>query len=405
MKVIYLHQYFKTPDENGGTRSYDLSKEFVVNGLEVEVITTTSNPDGFVGNKWRSEEINGVKVNYLYLPYENSFSFYKRIWVFFVFILFSTMKLLKTKGDVVLATSTPLTIGIPALIKRFFHRTPYIFEVRDIWPEAVIAIGAIKNKFLQKALYSFEYFIYKYAIEIVALSMDMRRSILNRYPEFKSKSNVVIENISEIERFKSYTVDEFSLKNVIGFDPKISILYAGTFGIVNNLDYVLELAAKIIKFDESIIFLLLGNGSERGVLQKKAKFLNVYNRNVFFLDAVGKNTLPSIYNAVDIGSSFVANIPELWANSANKYFDTLAAGKPILINHYGWQSEVIQKERIGFVLDPEINDLNIQDFLKFVNDEDSLKLMGQNAKQIAINHYSLYVAVNKYLNIFKNITI
>src|SRR5690606_26773005 len=139
MKIIYLHQYFKKPMENGGTRSYDLSTSFVRRGYEVEVITTTSEISGFDGKKWRVEEVDGVTVNYLYLPYDNSFSSMKRIRVFLLFLWYSLVKLLMTKGDVVLATSTPLTIGIPALLKKMIQGTPYIFEVRDVWPEAVIA--------------------------------------------------------------------------------------------------------------------------------------------------------------------------------------------------------------------------------------------------------------------------
>src|SRR5690554_5366431 len=167
MKIIYLHQYFKTPNENGGTRSYDLANSFVKEGEHVEVITTTSDSFGFVnGKRWRTEEISCIVVHYLYLPYDNSFSFTKRAWVFFLFLWYSSIRLLKLRGDVVLATSTPLTIGIPALIKKLFHHTPYIFEVRDVWPEAVIAIGAVKNKWLQKLLYRLEKLIYKNAIEI-----------------------------------------------------------------------------------------------------------------------------------------------------------------------------------------------------------------------------------------------
>src|SRR5690606_20167147 len=124
----------------------------------------------------------------------------KRAWVFIMFLWYSTFKLLSIKGDLVLATSTPLTIGIPALIKRVMHRTPYIFEVRDVWPEAVIAVGAINNRWVQWLLYRLEYTIYKYAKFIVPLSSDMQRSIVTRYPKFSVKTQVVVENIAEVER-------------------------------------------------------------------------------------------------------------------------------------------------------------------------------------------------------------
>lgn len=403
MKILYLHQYFKKPTENGGTRSYDLATSFVKNGFEVEVITTTSNIQGFNGKKWMSEIVDGVIVNYLYLPYDNSFSFIRRAWVFFLFLWYSSVKVLTLKGDIVLATSTPLTIGIPALIKKLIHKTPYIFEVRDVWPEAVIAIGAIKNKMMQKLLYWLEYTLYKNAKFVVPLSTDMQKSILTRYPILENKVQVVIENISEIERFASCIEDKSNkndfLQNTIGFIPKCSILYAGTFGKVNQIEYVLDLAKKILPLDASIVFLLLGTGAEKENLINQAINLGVFKKNVFFLDPVGKKDLPHIYKNVSMGSSFVAPLEELWANSANKFFDTLAAGKPILINHFGWQSEVISEYKLGYVLDPVLDHVKVQDFISFILNENQMEQYGANARKVAADNYSLQVAVKKYINL------
>ncbi|MBP3942185.1 glycosyltransferase family 4 protein [Sphingobacteriaceae bacterium WQ 2009] len=402
MKIVYLHQYFKQPNENGGTRSYDLSKSFVNNGFEVEVITTTSNNFGFNGKNWRIEDLDGIKIHYLYLPYDNSFSYLKRIFVFISFLFFSTIKLLSIKTDLVLATSTPLTIGIPALIKKIIHRSPFIFEVRDVWPEAVVAIGAVKNKVIIKLLLKLEYLLYKYSDSIVPLSRDMKSSIISRYPEFSTKAEVVIENISEIDRFNINYQNKY-LFNALGFNPKRSILYAGTFGKVNNIDYILNLAEKTFEIDPDLIFILVGEGSEKDRLIEKSKALNIFNKNLFFIASVSKSDLPKVYSEVTCGSSFVAPIEELWANSANKFFDSLAAGKPIVINHFGWQSEVIIKENIGFTLNPDIEKVNILEFVNFVNDSSKIYQMGLNARDIAVKNYSLTIASSKYLSIINRI--
>lgn len=403
MKILYLHQYFKKPDENGGTRSYDLSMAFIKNGFSVEVVTTTSNPRGFDGAKWRIEMVDGMKVHYLFLPYDNSFSFVKRALTFILFLWYSLVKLLKLKGDVVLATSTPLTIAIPAMLKRLFSGTPYIFEVRDVWPEAVIAIGAIRNKWIQSLLYSLEYYAYKYARFIVPLSIDMQKSIITRYPKFRDKCQTVIENIAEIDRFSDLGNGSSQLADAVGFVPKKSILYAGTFGKVNGIKYVLQLAKKVLNIDDSIIFLLMGTGAEKGALMKDANLLQILNRNVFFLNPISKKDLPSIYNIVTMGSSFVAPIEELWANSANKFFDTLAAGKPILINHRGWQAETIERNKIGYVLDSNIEKVDVDNFVSFLNDEANLREFGTNAKREASKNYSLEVASCKYIKLLKDV--
>src|SRR5690606_5518119 len=118
----------------GGTRSYDLSMAFLKGGLQVEVVTTTSDSTLKSSDRWKTISNDGLIVHYVYLPYSNSFSYARRVLIFFQFLWFSTFKVLAIKGDFVLATSTPLTIAVPALIKKWFHGTPFIFETRDVWP-------------------------------------------------------------------------------------------------------------------------------------------------------------------------------------------------------------------------------------------------------------------------------
>ncbi len=404
MKITYLHQYFKFPDEPGGTRSYDLAKAFVNKAYRVEVVSSTSNVELKSKKRWLTVEKDGILVHYIYLTYDNKLSYIKRIIVFFRFLWFASFKLLSLKTDLVLATSTPLTIGIPALIKKWKHKTPFVFEARDVWPEAVIAIGAIKNKLIQKLLYWLEKTIYKNARAIVTLSVDMKKSIVSRYPKLNDKAVVVIENISEIKRFQNdFDKNRSLLKEKIGFKPGFSILYAGTFGKVNGIDYVIDLASKTIKFEPLVVFILLGKGAEKDNIIQLAKDKKLLNKNVFILDPVAKKDLPQFYYEVDMGSSFVIDIKELWANSANKFFDTLAAGKPILINHKGWQKEVIAKENIGYVLPAKLNESDVAGFLDYTKDEKTQHLQRENALRVAKQYYSLDVAVKKYCNIFDDI--
>lgn len=403
MKIIYLHQYFKLPNENGGTRSFDLANSFVKQGLNVEVVTTSSEQKDFVaGKRWRKENVSGIIVHYLYLPYDNSFSFTKRAWVFFLFLWYSSIKLLKLKGDVVLATSTPLTIGIPALLKKIFHGTPYIFEVRDVWPEAVIAIGAIKNKILIRLLYQLEKIIYRNASSIVPLSVDMKKSIDRRYPQFVPKTGIVIPNISEIGRFQS-TIERINLKDRLGFAPRFSVLYAGTFGKVNGIHKIVELAEKTLKVDQELVFILVGSGAEKKAVISLASQKGLLNKNIFVFDAITKDELPNWYNSVSMGSSFVIDIKELWANSANKFFDTLAANKPILINHEGWQADVIREQEAGYVLPPKITNTVATEFVLYTQDDKLIEQQGKNALKLAEKEYSLDVAVSNYLSLFKKI--
>ena len=264
MNIIYLHQYFKFPDETGGTRSFDIANGFLEIGHNVEMITSTSDKRYKSKKRWTKIQRNRLIVHYIYLHYRNDMSFYQRLAVFIKFFWFTTFKLISMRGDLVIATSTPLTIAIPALIKKFIHKIPFIFETRDVWPEAAVAIGVVKNKFLKRILYFLEHFIYKNSNAIVPLSKDMKKSILSRYPKLIHKPIEVIENICEIERFqKNYSNKISIIKESIGFQPRFTVLYAGTFGRVNGIDYVIRIANKLIHLDPTIVFILIGDGAEK----------------------------------------------------------------------------------------------------------------------------------------------
>jgi len=404
MKIIYLHQYFKFPNEYGGTRSFDLSIGFLDLGHHIEIITSTSDKSYKKTKGWSKIKKNGLVIHYIYLPYGNDMTYLQRSFVFLKFLFLSTFKLMSLKGDLVLATSTPLTIGIPAIIKRWIHKTPFIFEARDIWPEAVIAIGAIKNKILQKILFFLEHFIYKNAAAIVALSIDMKKSIISRYPNLAEKPIEVIENISEIERFQTgYNKKLSIIREKIGFQPKCTILYAGTFGQVNGLDYVIDFAHSLKNIDSKIVFILVGEGVEKQKVMMRASDKGVLDRNIFFIDPVSKSDLSQLYFECDIGSSFVINIKELWANSANKFFDTLAAGKPVLINYGGWQKDKIDKENIGYVLPPVFNEEDAENFSIYCQNISLISKQKENALNIANKNYATKIAVSKYNKIFKGI--
>ena len=224
----------------------------------------------------------------------------------------------------------------------------------------------------------------------------MDSNIKNRYPNNKS---VIIPNISEINRFSDTkkTVDiDFPI------DKKV-VLYAGTFGNVNGLTYVINLAEKTLNIDSNVCFYLIGKGKEENDIVKIAEIKGVLNKNVFIFDPVRKNDLPYLYSKCTMGASFVIDIPALWDNSANKFFDTLAAQKPMLINHEGWQADLIRQNNIGYVLPPVIDEFVAKQFVEYINDVELLKIQGKNAYMIAKNEFSLEVAVDRYLKIFESI--
>lgn len=393
MKLLYIVQYFTFPDEADGTRPYDLAVSFVRKGIDVTVLT--SDTSGKASEKWSYVERDGIKVYRLNCPYDNKMGFFRRIVSFCKFFINVSIKQFSFDYDLMLSSSTPLTNGFPALVANTFRKKPYVFEVRDVWPGVPIAMGYFKNKIAQKLLYAFEKRIYRKASYIVPLSTGMDANIKERYPNDKS---VVIPNISELNRFSNIekTVD-------IDFpEGKKIVLYAGTFGNVNGLSYVNKLAKETLELDPNLWYYLIGFGKEKEDNIQEAKDLGVLNKNVFIFDPVKKNDLPYLYNKCTVGSSYVIDIPALWDNSANKFFDTLAAKKPIVINHQGWQADTIKDYNIGYVLPPVVSQEMAKEFVAYMNNSDLLKQQGENSYKLAEKEYSLDVAVGKYMAIFQS---
>lgn len=402
MKILYLHQYFTLPSTNGGTRSYDISKKFIESGHNVVMITSSANIEIGSKSKWTIKKIDNIELHILNCSYNNKMSFIKRIISFLKFTIYSSIHILRIKSDLVIASSTPITIGIPALVKHFVSKTPFIFETRDVWPEVPIAMCIIKNNLLIKLLYAFEKFIYNKAKHIVVLSSDMYKSIHNRYS--LSNKMTIIPNISELSRFTFFKKENSYLSTYIpDINKKKIVLYAGTFGYVNGLSYVVYLAHKVLQIDPSICFAIIGTGIEHNRIENEAKENGVLNNNFFIIPPVPKECLPLIYSECTVASSWVINVKELWANSANKFFDSLAASKPILINHYGWQHDLIVKENIGYVLNPSIDKVCVENFVDYINNEDLLKQQSINARNVAEREFSLEVAMKKYNKIIESI--
>lgn len=390
MELLYITQYFNLPENSSGTRVYDLASSFVRNGMDVTIVTSYSGNQG--DPSWKYFERAGIKIYMLNCPYNNNMGFSERMKSFIRFMVKSTKKALEIDCDIVLATSTPLSIGYPALVMHRRKHKPFIFEVRDVWPGVPISMGYFKNRLIQKVLYGFEKLIYKKAAAIVPLSVGMDNDIKKRYPNNKS---VVIPNISEINRFAQIT----KTVDIIVPNGKKVVLYAGTFGNVNGLQYVIELASYTINYEPNIWYYLVGKGKEKVDIVKKAELLGLLNRNVFIFDPVKKTDLPYLYSIATVGCSFVIDVPDLWNNSANKFFDTLAAHRPMVINHEGWQAEAIRTNNCGYVLPPKVDDKSAKAFVEYLSDDSLLKNQGDNAFKLARDQFSLELAVNKYLDI------
>ncbi len=384
MHILYLHQYFCPPDGAGGTRSYEIARRLIKRGHKVTMITSSAFfPDNYNIQTRENIYLDGIELLVCNVKYNNSMNFNRRVFAFIEFIFKSVALTLKTKNtDLIFATSTPLTIIIPAFIISIIRNNPIIFEVRDLWPELPIAVGAIKNPILKFFTYKLEKFAYIISKRIIALSPGMKDSIEKKGVN-KSKISIV-PNGCDIDLFQRHdfiNINEIITEKIILTKP--IVLYAGTFGVINDLNYIIELANESLKLSLDINFLLCGDGLEKDHIIRRAKKTNTLNKNLWILDSIPKTSVPTLMNIATVSISVFKNIPEMQNNSANKFFDSIAAGKPIIINYKGWQAKLIESAGIGLVLPYKDKKNAIIKLNKFINNKKRLSYAQLKAQQLS----------------------
>lgn len=354
MHILYLHQHFVTRSGTSGGRSHEFSKILVERGHKVTLVTGAYDRGGLdfpEGRMMSRTDVDGIDVIMVRVPYGQRMSIIARIFSFLQFMILAAIAGAKVKGaDVVFATSTPLTIAVPGMLLSALHRKPFVFEVRDLWPKVPIEMGILRNPLMKVGAHWLERTAYRWARHVVALSPGMREGIVASGVAPGKVS--VIPNSSDVELFR---VDPRIGEAFRSTHPELGdgplVVYAGAFGKVNGLEYVVELARIVDAIDGGIRFVLAGEGSERGKLERIAREAGLLDRNIFILDPVPRAELPGLLSAATILSSFVAPLKVFEMNSANKFFDAFAAGKPVLINYSGWQAEVLERSGAGLVLD------------------------------------------------------
>lgn len=346
MHIIYFHQYFNTLSMPGGTRSFQMAKRLVDLGHRVTMITSWRKDDGRTG--WFVTDEEGIEVHWLPVPYANTMSYRQRIRAFLRFAVGAARRVKGIGGDVVFATSTPLTIAIPAVFVSRRLQIPMVFEVRDLWPEVPIAVGALENPVLRKGALWLERWAYGNSEAVVALSPGMRDGVV--------KTGYPADRVAVVPN--SCDNSEFGVDGAIGRRWRLTrpwlgdrplIIYPGTFGKINGVGYLVELAEALKRIDPDVRILLIGEGAEKQAIVDRARLAGVLNVNLFMEDRIPKAEMPAVFSAADMVCSVVIDMEILHANSANKFFDALAAGKPILLNHGGWQADIIERAGCGVV--------------------------------------------------------
>ena len=401
-KILYLYQYFRHPGEPGGTRAYWIARKMVESGYDVTVVTQKNSFNKENKNAKFVERVNldGIQVLYIKNAYFNGFSYARRLYSFLRFMVLSSWFSLREKEiDLVVATSTPLTIAVPALLIKKLKKIPMVFEVRDLWPEVPIQMGAINNRLLIQFLRWFEKITYKNAVHVNTLSPGMQEGVCKYIPIEKTS---MIPNMSKIDKFWPREKDS-KLQNELKLsDQSFKIIHFGAMGVANGLDNFIDAASFALKQSiTDIEFILVGNGRMKPHFLKRKENEKLVNLHIF--DRMPMDLISKLVNICD--ASYVGFLPKpiLETNSANKFFDSLSAGKPILLNFGGWMQELVEKNECGIRVDASVGTDLLRKIIYLKDNPKRKEKMGKAARDLAEKKFDKTILSSQFLQIITNI--
>lgn len=407
MKVLYFHQHFSTPKGTTGTRSYEMARHLIARGHQVTMVCGSSRVcrtglEGEPINGIRRGDVHGIDVVEICLPYSNYDGLFKRALTFIRFALKSIGVARREKADLLFATSTPLTAGIPGIAMRLLNpTTPFVFEVRDLWPELPRAMG-MKNPLLLGGMSILEKASYAAMRGGVALSPGIKEGMRRR-----TKAETPIElvpNGCDFDLFQpaGKTPDTAGLPEGFPRDG-LRCVFTGAHGRANGLDSVLD-AARVLRSRgrNDIHLIFVGDGLLKPGLVARAKSEQL--DNCFFFEPLPKDKLKIVMDHTDVGLMILANIPAFYyGTSPNKFFDYIASGLPVLNNYPGWLADMINEHECGIAVPPNDPELFADALVRLADETSATTTMGANSHRLAKNKFDRVGLADKLVDFLERV--
>ncbi|MCA9243397.1 MAG: glycosyltransferase family 4 protein [Phycisphaerales bacterium] len=352
MRIVYIHQHFATTKSATGTRSYEMAQRLIQRGHQVTMICGALELSDFstdLKERVTRFEVDGIDVRCVNQPYANKMGFYQRMWAFLRFAQTATTLAIEAKPDLIFATSTPLTVGIPAMRASKRLKVPFVFEVRDLWPELAVALEVVKSKTLIAGARWLERKTYFSARRIIALAPGMKEGICETgYP---AERVTIVPNGCDLDLFQPS--EERATRADLGGDD-FKLVFTGAHGLANGLDAVLNAAVELKQRGErGVKFIFIGAGREKPRLMERTKSEQL-DEYVIWKDLMPKQELAALLPQIDVGMMILKNVRGFYfGTSPNKFFDYIASGMPVLNNYPGWLAGMIEEAGCGKVVPPD----------------------------------------------------
>jgi len=406
MRILLIHQYFLEKGDGGGSRFNEMTQVWAKEGHEITVLAgmvhyaTGKKAESYKGKFTFKDQQFYTKVDVIRCHVSESYniSFLGRLWAYFSFVfssIYAGVFITKDKYDVILVTSPPLFVGITAYILSKIKRIPFVFEIRDLWPESAIDTGVLKNGMIIKFAYWFEKFIYSKAKLINVLTPAFRDKLLQE-KNVPSGKVILIPNAADFTLAEKVqeNFNPLEFKAKLGLQNKFVITYVGAHGVANHLMQLVEAADKLS--DTTIVFQLIGAGMCKEALIEEVKKRNL--SNIIFRDPVSKQEVFKYILASDVGASVLKKADTFKTIYSNKTFDYMSCKKPILLAIDGVSRQLINDAKCGVYVEPENSDAIVSGAKILASKSTAeIKQMGTAGYAFAKAHFDREVLAKKYI--------
>ncbi len=404
MRILFLSHYFPPEINAPATRTFEYCKQWVEHGHEVTVISCTPHHPmgkvypGYKNKFYQVEEKDGIKAIKVLTYVTAKSGFLKRTWnyVFYMLMVIFIAPFI-AKADVVISTSPQFFNGLAGYFVSRIKRCPWVLEIRDLWPESILAVGAIKNKSAIKLLEWLEKFVYRKADHIIPVTFAFKRHI-EKHGGDANKITVIRNGVS-FDLFKlQQRNNEFARS--VGVDGKFVVSYVGTHGLAHGLSVILDAAEKL-KHKPEIIFLMIGDGAEKKKLleEKSRRQLD----NVIMLDQQPKQEMPNIWSISDVSLVLLKKQNLFLTVTPSKIFETMAMKKPIVLGVRGESQALIEEGNAGICIEPENVDELVTAVVKLYEDADAYHQYAENGYVYVQQHFDRKKLANQYETILMSL--
>jgi glycosyltransferase involved in cell wall biosynthesis len=390
MNVLYFDPKFLTPRHAAPTRAYSIARRLVERGHEVTMVARdprwlavdATAPPGLLA---RRERVHGIDVIWMRIPYEQRFSKWQRLLSYGAYTFAATAASLGLRRpDVVYASSTPLTSGIPGAFASRLRGVPFVFELQDLWPAAPAALGYLTNRLELAAAESLERALYARSDRLVVCSEAVVTALVRR--GIPPEKLLLVPNFSETDLFRPDQRDA-TFRGAHGLEGKFLAVYSGAMGATNGVYQLADAAAALKRRgDDRVTIVLVGDGNERPALEQRVAAERL--DNVLFLAPQPREAMPGLVGACDVTVTVFAPHPALALNSPNKFFDSLAAGKPVVVNLDGWLRRLVEEHEAGVYVPAGDAEALAGALMSLAGEPERVREMGKNARDLAVREFS-----------------